>query len=377
MSPYNPLFVVVILLICFVTAHLLGTKLIQFNHSNRFESIDGLRGLLAVFVFIHHSNIWYTYLKTGKWVAPESNLFNQIGQTSVALFFMISSYLFVHKLIQLKEQKINWTQFYKKRIYRLLPVHLFASLIIIVLVFISQNLELNVSFGKLVKSIFQLLTFGFFGLKSINDQSISIFNAGVLWSLPYEWLLYFLLPFFAIFTSKNRRNYWVFGICLVLVLISQNNHHYRLPHLASFLGGIIPLVIKKYYPKKIELNTPLGSVLLLLLLVGVLQFHTSDNYWCKLFISLAFSIVALGNNFFGFLKLNFLKTLGAISYSTYLLHGLVLYTVFNFVIDISEVAQYSELWYSILIFAVTPIVIVFSLLSFRFIESPFISLGRK
>ena len=58
MSPYNPLFAVVILLICFVTAHLLGPKLIKLNYCNHFEGIDNLRGLLAVFILHTTNPIW-------------------------------------------------------------------------------------------------------------------------------------------------------------------------------------------------------------------------------------------------------------------------------------------------------------------------------
>ncbi|MEL4035226.1 hypothetical protein AAEZ52_23965, partial [Pseudomonas aeruginosa] len=31
--------------------------------ASRFVTIDGLRGYLAFFVFLHHSSIWYYYLK--------------------------------------------------------------------------------------------------------------------------------------------------------------------------------------------------------------------------------------------------------------------------------------------------------------------------
>lgn len=53
----------------------------------KYPEIDGLRGYLAFFVFIHHSYIWYNFLKTDIWEKPKSNLFNHLGETSVVFFY--------------------------------------------------------------------------------------------------------------------------------------------------------------------------------------------------------------------------------------------------------------------------------------------------
>ncbi|MGC3555718.1 acyltransferase, partial [Pseudomonas aeruginosa] len=42
--------------------------------ASRFDTIDGLRGYLAFFVFIQHSSIWYYYLKDGLWQLTPSRL---------------------------------------------------------------------------------------------------------------------------------------------------------------------------------------------------------------------------------------------------------------------------------------------------------------
>lgn len=39
----------------------------------RFATVDGLRGFLTFFVFLHHACIWYFYLRTGSWDAPPSH----------------------------------------------------------------------------------------------------------------------------------------------------------------------------------------------------------------------------------------------------------------------------------------------------------------
>lgn len=60
-----PVFVILALSLCslWVIDRLLPLHL---SHSQRISSIDGLRGYLAFGVFMHHSCIWYFYLRTGE-----------------------------------------------------------------------------------------------------------------------------------------------------------------------------------------------------------------------------------------------------------------------------------------------------------------------
>ena len=99
MTPSNPIFAVIILLITFCTGYAINLKYKFTPNSNRFETIDSLRGFLAISVFIHHSNIWYKYLHTGNWEAPESNVFNQLGQTGIAFFLLINWLVLKEKVI--------------------------------------------------------------------------------------------------------------------------------------------------------------------------------------------------------------------------------------------------------------------------------------
>ena len=62
----------------------------------KYTTIDGLRGYLAFLVFMHHSVVWYFFLRTNEWNVPPTNLFIHFGQTSVALFFMVTGFLFFY-----------------------------------------------------------------------------------------------------------------------------------------------------------------------------------------------------------------------------------------------------------------------------------------
>jgi peptidoglycan/LPS O-acetylase OafA/YrhL len=84
---------------------------------SRFVSIDGLRGYLAFFVFIHHACVWYFYLHSGDWKIPPSKIYTHFGQTSVSFFFMITAFLFFLKLLESDNKKIDWTRLFISRIF--------------------------------------------------------------------------------------------------------------------------------------------------------------------------------------------------------------------------------------------------------------------
>ena len=80
--------------------------------ADRYVSIDGLRGYLAFFVFMDHSCVWYFFLHTGHWRVPPSSLYTNFGESSVALFFMITGFLFYGKILAGRERAIDWTRLY-------------------------------------------------------------------------------------------------------------------------------------------------------------------------------------------------------------------------------------------------------------------------
>ena len=79
----------------------------------------------------------------------------------------------------------------------------------------------------------------------------------------------------------------------------------------------------------------------------ILQFSSSYSIFCKLLITIVFTIIALGNTFFGVLNTITLKFLGEISYSTYLLHCIILFVIGYYVIGLENLKYYSKIEYLI------------------------------
>ncbi|MEN2398375.1 acyltransferase [Flavobacterium sp. MC2016-06] len=378
MNTLNPLFAIVVFLIAYATSYVINLKYKVNNLSSRYESIDGLRGFLAIGVFIHHSSIWIQYLQTNKWDAPKSNLYAQLGSTSVAFFFMITSFLFISKLLNLKEKEFNWKAFFISRFFRLTPMYYFSVSIIILFVMIINDWKLKVGIFRFFGQILMWGTFTIVRNTSINGYYLtSRINAGVVWSLPYEWLFYFSLPLISLLILKKKPSNLYILISFVFIILYFFVNNFDFHHILSFVGGAIAAIVVKFKPFKTDKNSFFSSILILLCFVLIGQFKNSDNVICKILITIVFVLIASGNTLFGVLKNATLKFLGEISYSTYLMHGIILFAVFYFGFGFEKIKSFTPLEFWGLIFLITPVVVIFSFLGYKFIEKPFMEISKK
>lgn len=378
MSVLNPLFAFIVLFISYLTAYVLHLKF-KITHTNsRFETIDSMRGFLAVFVFVHHAAIWYQYFHIDKWAAPPSNFYNQIGQTSVVFFFMITCYLFVTKLLNTEEHPFDFRSFFLSRIFRLVPMYFFALFIMVAIIFSMSNWELLTGTKEFMHSLSDWGVFTIFRAPHLNKQTLTDqISAGVVWSLPYEWLFYFSLPFISLFISRKKPSFIYLLVGWILIYLINNNIDIKNYHLYSFFGGAIAPFIQKYAPSRYHFDNVFISILIVLCFLYIGRFHTPHLNPPKIAAIIIFTFIALGNTFFGILKSTTLKFMGEISYSTYLIHGIVMFTAYYFFVGFDKMKLISETKYCLLVFALSPIIVIFSFFTYRFVEKPGIAFGKK
>ncbi|MFC5269155.1 acyltransferase family protein [Adhaeribacter terreus] len=380
-DPLNPLFALIIFLLAFLTGFAINRTLkpAVTSQLSRYESIDGLRGLLGISVFIHHASIWHQYLQTGTWTLTKSNLFNHFGQTSVALFFMISAFLFTSKLLHAQKGTFNWPDFFISRFLRLVPLYYAALAVIIIFVMVLSNWQLNGSFSEWLVSVFRLAAFEIPGETVLNKHPLAnLINAKITWTLRFEWLFYFSLPLIALFILKKKPSgfYLLFGTVFILIFYKYHGLKHYADYL-SFAGGILVAFLVRHFPIRSKTDNIFGSLVILVSFLAIPQFKTPDELFCKMLIILIFLLIAAGNDLFGLLRNATLKFLGHVCYSTYLLHGILIFSVVYFGIGIESARTLEPSRFSVLIFAITPVLIVLSYLGFRFIEKPAIDLAKK
>lgn len=370
MNPVSPLPAIIALLVALLTAFLLTKKFGVPSAQGRFSSIDGLRGYLAFFVFLHHASVWYFYLRTGQWGLPPSNLYTHFGQSSVAFFFMITGFLFFSKLIDGRTRQIDWTKLYVSRILRLVPLYLvFVSGLLLVVASLSKGIW-NEPIPQLCSEIARWLGFTVLGSPDINGiQNTATIVAKVTWSLRYEWIFYFSLPALALLVgAPTPRLFTLVGIASIGVLLSTNP---QIHHLLSFLGGIIASVLARWDRFREFAANRYSSILLLgCLTVSVFFFPSAYALFPILLLSAAFALIASGNSIFGILSHPVSRMLGELSYGIYLLHGILLFAAFNFALGLPEARALSPTSHWLMVAGLTPILITTCFISFRIIEFP-------
>ena len=206
----------------------------------RFGCIDGLRGYLALGVFYHHFFMWTSTFKYGKWIDPDVILFNNLGEATVACFFMITGALFYPK-INKGFENTDWSRLYISRVFRILPLAWLAILAVFIVVFVKGWPSLDFSIPKMIKSI--VLWFSF-----LLEPDIAGFHnsrriiAGVTWSLRYEWLFYLSLPLMAILFTRFQKFVSNLTIILFLMVISLVMFS-TFPKVAMKVATFIPLFL--------------------------------------------------------------------------------------------------------------------------------------
>lgn len=373
------LFIIICYLIIITSGYFIN-KFIKFQtDSNRFESIDGFRGLLATGVFIHHSIIWYNFLHFGKWEVPKNILGIHLGESCVAFFFMITSFLFTNKILNSKQQNfIFWKNLFYSRIFRLVPLYFLIITFCIVFILIVNKFTLNYSLYIFIVKCFKWYSFtilGNPGFSSDNYITIPRMLSGVTWSLPYEWLFYFSTPLISLGLLRNK-NILSIIIAFVFIIIYSLYQEAARTHVISFLGGMIPAFIIYFYPK-INLNKKIISIITIACLIISFSFESSNNnYYSKSLLIIAFILISLKNDIFGILKSNTLKYLGEISYSTYLIHGIIIFITF-YIIGFDNVKNFTPNMYTLIICLLAILLITICSITFYKIEKPFMNIYYK
>lgn len=369
MSPVSPLPAIGSLLVAFATSFLLVKKFGAPPDQGRFASIDGLRGYLAFFVFLHHSCIWYFYLRTGKWEVPPSNLYTHFGQSSVALFFMITGFLFFSKLIEGRKKGIDWGKLFVSRFLRLAPLYFFVVFLLFLVVVILSDGILNEPVPMLLKKMMRWLGFTILGEPDLNGIAhTSRIIAGVTWSLPYEWLFYLSLPLLALTVGVTPpRPFIALGIAIFIYFGLWHPKIYYL----SFLGGIMASFLvrsdrfRNFAVRRVSSFVVIGCVG-----VAVAAFPSAYETLPLFLLAVAFALIASGNSLFGLLVSPVSRTLGEYAYGIYLLHGITLFTIFTFVLGLPESRALSPVSHWLVVVGITPFLIFICFLTFRFIERP-------
>jgi len=330
----------------------------------RSGELDGLRGVLSLLVVLHHCIIVRAYCATGRYEAPPGHFDNLAGEAAVALFFMITAYLYWRRL--LAGTRLRWPALLLGRLRRLLPMYLAAILLLVAIVFAETDFTLKVPPGQLAREIGQWLCFDFLPLPDINARPETYYIEVVVWTLRYEWEFVLSLPLLALFAVGRRP--WLLYAAGALLLAGAASGPTLL--YGYFLGGL--LVAHARTAPLIERIGPRGLAWVGVAALAALMIGFNHIYGLPqlALLSLVFLGVTTGAGPWRVLNWRPLRFLGLISYGTYLLHHMMLHLLAERVIGPARFATLDGAELQAIVLAVGSMAVLLATLAHLLIERP-------
>lgn len=364
--------------IVFLLSRKFITRYVPVSSEGRFSGIDGLRGYLALMVAVHHYYIFYHWRVEDKWEEPSIVFFNNLGVFAVGVFFMITGFLFIGKVDRSRFFKnFNFISILKSRFYRIFPLYFFSLIISIFISMMITNFELMVEPYLFFKQIAKWFLFVGDTVNGYTDAKR--ITAGVTWTLRYEWLFYLSLPFIY-YVSGFKYGLSLLGVAaFIFACLKVDVFIFNTIYLIFFvLGGCVYFINKRIHSEMSEVffKRKTLSVLSFVFIVLAMLIPAKTNIILFGIFSFFFFLnVVMGNDLFGILSLRTSKVLGEVSYSIYLMHGIVLFVFFKFLFPYDDFFAFPE--YVMLLPSFLFVVVAFSAFTYLKIEYPFIVMGRK
>ena len=368
------------LIMAFIFATAYGFRFMMpngFENENKKEihvQLTGLRGILALSVFFHHAVISYYFYTGADWGPPPSQFYTLLGQLPVAIFFSITGFLFWKKAIHLGG-RVNYRQLLSSRVRRLIPAYLLASLVVFLIIAVKSDFVIRVPIYQLIKeaTIF-LLTSG--NVHTINDLNPSILGSGAFWTLRYEWKFYFILPILAYALTTQFRLRFLIVVVSAFIFYRVLHNFHSMPHSFLFVPGMIAahLFSNEKIRHRIATFYWLPYVGLMALLLIFITCTTAYSYLSLILMFIFFtSILWIPKDFFLYKLLSTRSAilLGTVSYSTYILHSFILTTILSYITHSLPLFLLNGINFWITIFITSMLLIFISILSFKFVEYPF------
>lgn len=333
------------------------------NDTSRFAQIDGLRGYLALGVFLTHAVTVKHWLEFGGWGWPPSSFFTMAGTVPVSIFFMITAFLFWGKAIK-AQGRIKPYSLLRSRLRRLAPLYLSTVPLLLFFVGVDSHWTLRTDLSSLFFAIGRWSLLGLGGYPHINGVTVLYPQ---IWTLAFEWAFYAALPFIAFLWRPPG------GITIVIFLVVAQYWHLP-PILLNFAVGIVVAELVAFRPDLNWIKTWWATLVAIIVLTIPGVMGDGEFSWkITACATPLFICVCYGNGIFGFLSNGAARLLGSASYSTYLVHVFLLQFFVLIVGHFVQIGSVPPYLYWLMIFILTAILVTVSVITFRFIEQPWLS----
>jgi peptidoglycan/LPS O-acetylase OafA/YrhL len=348
----------------------LAERVMGRDEPGRMSALDGLRGLLALCVFAHHGIIIQSFSRGLPWGAPTGNFDNLLGQASFALFFMISAYLFWGRVLK-RDGHLDWISFFQGRVYRLAPMYFVTIMLLLIIVALETDFTLRVPIWALMKQIARWSSFTFFYTPDINGLKDTHAILSTIWTLRYEWSFYVALPVLASLYIKTGRSWPVYLVLTSYALLNRGSP------VLFFAGGCLAADMLKNRSEIFQ-NRKLWAVFGICSLLNLtVWFHDMGGPIQALLLLPVFIASLQTSGIWRVFTWQPMRFLGHISYSVYLLHNPLLHLFVKDIVGDTVFAGLNPYASLGILFFCGLNSVGLSVLTFLYIEKPFLNRGRR
>ena len=353
--------------------------------------IDHLRAYAALLIFFYHGVHLFSYHQRfhapftfDNWLQTGNLFFAVIveGHTAVALFMVLSGFIFTYGSFG---KQISYWRFISNRFLRTYPLFL---LLIFVGIYSFPN---RFSFSAFLQTLL--------GLANVTGSlDLGSFSA-MFWPIAVEWHFYLIFPFLLAFVHSYGWRYLIglIAVCITFRILAyaeganiRDLSYWTIAgRIDQFLVGMLTGVV--FQRHKMKQNAAMLNLLLLIaiLIVSLFVFHSlggwPDNSFFKILWP-TYEGIVWGAIIFLYIKssipfpkeiANAIIFVGTISYSFYLIHFVIITTLIRreVYVHLSDSPNINSLLTTV--FFALPITIVISMLTYTFVEKPFLSLRLK
>jgi peptidoglycan/LPS O-acetylase OafA/YrhL len=319
--------------------------------TEKIDAIDSLRGIAALMVCIFHF--------TGGTLLPDKHIIKELshyGHAGVHIFFIISGFVIPYSMYKAKYELKNIKNFLLRRTARIEPPYLVSIALLFAISYAAtlvpsfKGAALQIDFINLILHIGYLNIFTDYPFYNI-----------VYWTLAVEFQYYIIIALIFPLLIRKSALYLIILLCIwysISFLVVDINFIFM--HMPYFALGIF--LFRNY----VGIDTETSFYVFTIILLGLVFFVSRDKFYV---IIPAFLII----KYFPQFKFWGSAFLGMISYSLYLIHGLIGGRVMNLGARLSTEIPAK------LAFALVAIIIsiVAAYVYYLLIEKPSLNLAKK
>lgn len=354
----------------------------------RIAKLDHLRALAAILVLLDH---FTSGVKRNGSIPHDAVVsFLRSGHLGVSLFLVLSGYVLTQSAIK-NHEIFTYSNFIKRRLFRIFP----ALIVLFILVITATRAT------STPMDIIRLITLQFNTGNSGSGWGNDVLPVGVMWTASVELQIYLLFPLLLALAMRPRGARFlmeviVFVLVLRFVFLASlgsgwgHLYHTILGRLDQFVLGMILALFMSHKFSKSRIK---GWSLFLFSVLGFIalgQFRGVYGDFYKSTIGGSLSFLVEGLVFAAIVytyqspSISILKRIsdslswiGERSYSVYLFHLLVGRVIVGY-LDELGIWNAGSLTRALLatVLVVLPGVLMFSALSYRIVEKPFVELGK-